>query len=201
MILAIFTQMMEEQSTACTVNVLIFPVSEIKFPQKYSHYDQSYGWTVTGWDILSKEPLYEEPCYPKYLYNFIPISDTKEEVVCNKRYNQVTIYGKLDKLSTSSLRRLSTDVKLKFSPFLLVDGYFSQATCEISSLNEANSSEDALTCLIYGEHNFQFFRTGAIDTVEQAIIQVGGSMEYNLIYCASSFLKLGGILLISLLLL
>jgi len=72
----------------------------------------------------------------------------------------------------------------------------SQVQCEYSSLKK-----DTLTCLIYGEHNFQFFTTEATDTVEQVNVLIGESKEYNLIHCASSFLKLGGILLISLLLL
>jgi len=48
-----------EQSTACTVNVLIFPFLSISFPPSYSHYDQSYGWTVKGWEVLAKESIYK----------------------------------------------------------------------------------------------------------------------------------------------
>lgn len=191
----------KEQSTACTINVLLFPLDQIKFPQTYSHYDKSYGWTVTNWDILAKEPISLQPCYPKYLYSFTPSADTREEVVCNSQYNQVTIYGKFEKASSSSLRRLSTDVELKFKTYILIDGYFGEAKCEYSTVNEANSSEDALYCLIYGEKNFQFFQTAAVDTVEQATVLVRASRQYNLISCSSSFLKLGGILLASLLLL
>ena len=200
----IYASKESEQSTACTINALLFPLDRIKFPQTYSHYDQSYGWTVTNWDILVKEVVSLEPCYPKYLYSFTPSADTREEVVCNSKYNQVTIYGKLEKASTPSLRRLSTDAELKFNPYILIDGYFSQAKCEYSSLNEANSSEDALYCLVYGEQNFQFFQTAAVDSVTQSNVLVKASRQYNLISCSSSsssFLKLGGILLASLLLL
>ncbi len=192
----------KEQKTACTVNLLLTPLKQVKFPAQYSHYDQSYTWTVTGWDKLASKVVFDKSCYPNYLYSFIPSAETREEVDCNSKYNQVTIYGKFEKTSQAqSLRRLSTDVDLEFSPYLIVDGQLSQAKCAYSSLNEANSSEDAMTCLVYGEHSFQFFETAAVDTIEKATVLVGESRQYNLIYCASSFLKLGGIILTSLLLL
>jgi hypothetical protein len=132
----------KEQKTACTVNLLLTPLKQVKFPAQYSHYDQSYTWTVTGWDKLASKVVFDKSCYPNYLYSFIPSAETREEVDCNSKYNQVTIYGKFEKTSQAqSLRRLSTDVDLEFSPYLIVDGQLSQAKCAYSSLNEANSSE------------------------------------------------------------
>ena len=191
----------KDQAVACTVDISIFPLKSVKLPAKYSHYDQSYTWTVNGWDIIANQEILEEACYPEYLYQFTP-NTLQHEIVCDSGYNKVTIYGKCSKSTTpGSLRRLSTDVELEFSPYLIIDDKFGQAKCAYSSLSEVNASEDAMVCLIYGQNYFKFFSTTAIDTVEKARVLVEDSVAMKLTYCASSFLKFGGILLASLILL
>ena len=190
-----------DQGIACTVDISTFPLKSVKLPAQYSHYDQNYSWTVNGWNLIANQELLKEPCYPPYLYYFTP-SQAQHSIVCDSGYNKVTIYGKFGQSTTpQSLRRLSTDVELEFSPYLIVDDKFSKATCAYSSVSEVNSSEDAMVCLIYGQNYFKFFSTTALDTVSKARVLVEDSVAMKLTYCASSFLKLGGILLASLILL
>ena len=192
----------KDQGIACTVDISIFPLKSVKLPAQYSHYDQRYSWTVNGWNLIANQELLQTSCYPEYLYYFTPSQTTPHELVCDSGYNKVTIYGKFSKSTTpGSLRRLSTDVELDFSPYLIVDDKLSQAKCVYSSLSQVNSSEDSMVCLIYGQSYFKFFSTTAIDTVEKARVLVEDSVAMKLTYCASSFLKLGGILLASLILL
>jgi hypothetical protein len=191
----------KDQGIACTVDISIFPLKSVKLPAQYSHYDQRYSWTVNGWNLIANQELLQASCYPPYLYYFTPNQDP-HQIVCDSGYNKVTIFGKFGKYTTpTSLRRLSTDVELDFSPYLIVDDKLSQAKCVYSSLSQVNSSEDSMVCLIYGQSYFKFFSTTAIDTVEKARVLVEDSVAMKLTYCASSFLKFGGILLASLILL
>ena len=191
----------KDQGIACTVDISIFPLKSVKLPAQYSHYDQRYSWTVNGWNLIANQELLQASCYPPYLYYFTPNQDP-HQIVCDSGYNKVTIFGKFGKYTTpTSLRRLSTDVELDFSPYLIVDDKLSQAKCVYSSLSQVNSSEDSMVCLIYGQSYFKFFSTTAIDTVENARVLVEDSVAMKLTYCASSFLKFGGILLASLILL
>ena len=192
----------KNQGVPCTVDINLFPLKTAKLPVEYSHYDQRYDWTVSGWEKIANQDVLLQKCYPEYLYSFAPSSKTSHEIICDSGYNKVTIYGEFSKATTpQSLRRLSTDVEIEFSPYLIVDDKLAQAKCTYSSLSEANSSEDAMVCYIYGQNYFQFFATTVVDTVEKARVLVEDSVAMKLTYCASSFLKLGGILLASLILL
>ena len=188
-----------EQKIGCAVDITIFPLKAISFPAQYRPYDQNEAFTVTGWDVLANKPVLAEPCYPSYLYSFVPSEKTQHEIVCdNVGNNQVTIYGKFDSSKTQNVRRLSTDA-LAFEPMLIVDGSLAKAKCSIQQTTQ-NSSEDAMICVMYGEKYCEFFPTTAIENTEKVRVVVEASKQLGLIKCASSFLKLGGILLASLLL-
>ena len=188
-----------EQNIPCAVDITIFPLKAMSFPAQYRPYDQNEAFTVTGWDVLANKPVLDQPCYPSYLYSFVPSEKTQHEIVCdNAGNNQVTIYGKFDRSQTQNVRRLSTDA-LAFEPILIVDGSLAKAKCSIQQTAE-NSSEDAMICVMYGEKYCEFFPTTAIENTENVRVVVEASKQLGLIKCASSFLKLGGILLASLLL-
>lgn len=58
-----------------------------------------------------------------------------------------------------------------------------------------------MVCVINGKKYFEFFPTTAVEKVENVNVLVETSKQLGLAACASSFLKIGGILLASLLLL
>lgn len=190
------------QTIACTVNTRNFPLKGAKLPATYTHYDSRYGFTVTGWENVANKVILSTSCYPTYSYSFIP-STSQHEVVCDASgNNQVTIYGLFEKATQpESVRRLSSDEDLVFSPYIIIDGNAAQVTCAIKRDGSVNSSEDAMVCGIKGNNYFQFFATTATDEVEKTIVLVEDSQKMALVKCASSFLKLGSILLASLLLL
>ena len=198
----VYPEPAEDQKIACTVNTRNFPLKGAKLPGTYTHYDSRYGFTVTGWEKVANKVILSTSCYPTYSYSFIP-SKTQHEVVCDASgYNQVTIYGLFEKATQpESVRRLSSDEDLVFSPYIIVDGNAVTVNCAIKRDGSVNSSEDAMVCAIKGNSYFQFFATTAIEEVEKTIVLVEDSQRMGLIKCASSFLKLGSILLASLLLL
>ena len=57
-----------------------------------------------------------------------------------------------------------------------------------------------MVCTVYGEKYLEFFPTTAIEKTEKVNVVVEASKQLGLFYCASSFLKIGGFLLVSLLL-
>ena len=189
----------DEQKIGCAVDITIFPLKAMSFPAQYRPYDQNEAFTVTGWDVLANKPVLDQPCYPSYLYSFVPSEKTQHEIVCDTAgNNQVTIYGKFDRSKTQNVRRLSTEA-LAFEPILIVDGSLAKAKCSIQQPAE-NSSEDTMICVMFGEKYCEFFPTTAIENTEKVRVVVEASKQLGLIKCASSFLKLGGILLASLLL-
>ena len=185
------------QNIPCDVNILFFPLKNITLPANYSHYDKGYNFTVMGWDKIANEEILKEPCYPNYLYSFIPSKQTQHEIVCDsKGNNQVTIYGSFENA------RLSADEEIEFSLALIVDDVLGQANCTYTSESTVKSSKDAIVCLINGTKYFQFFETNAYDNnAQNTKISIKDSQKLNLIFCFSSFLKLSGILLTSILLL
>jgi hypothetical protein len=188
-----------EQYIPCAVDITIFPLKPISFPAQYRRYNQNEAFTVTGWEVIANKTVLDQFCYPSYLYSFVPSANTQHEIVCDTAgNNQVTIYGKFDRSQTQNVRRLSTDA-LAFEPILIVDGSLAKAKCSIQQTAE-NSSEDAMICVMYGEKYCEFFPTTAIENTEKVRVVVEASKQLGLIKCASSFLKLGGILLASLLL-
>ena len=188
-----------EQKIGCAVDINTFPLKAMSFPAQYRPYDQNEAFTVTGWDVLANKPVLDQPCYPSYLYSFVPSEKTQHEIVCDTAgNNQVTIYGKFDRSKTQNVRRLSTEA-LAFEPILIVDGSLAKAKCSIQQTEE-NSSEDTMICVMFGEKYCEFFPTTAIENTEKVRVVVEASKQLGLIKCASSFLKLGGILLASLLL-
>lgn len=192
----------ETQKIACAVNILLYPLKGIKFPTDYRPYNQNEAFTVTGWGTIANKVILEKACYPSYLYSFVPSANTQHETVCDSAgNNQVTIYGAFEKTQTPSqnVRRLSTD-GIEFEPILIVDGTLGKAVCSIKETAE-NSSEDAMVCVINGKKYFEFFPTTAVEKVENVNVLVETSKQLGLAACASSFLKIGGILLASLLLL
>jgi hypothetical protein len=192
----------ETQKIPCTVNILLYPLKPIKFPTDYRSFNQNEAFTVTGWGNIANKPVLDKECYPSYLYSFTPSSNTQHETVCDSvGNNQVTIYGAYEKKQTPSqnVRRLSTD-GIEFEPLLIVDGTLSKAICSIKETAE-NSSEDTMVCVINGKKYFEFFPTTAVEKVENVNVLVETSKQLGLAACASSFLKIGGILLASLLLL
>jgi hypothetical protein len=192
----------ETQQIACAVNILLYPLNAISFPTEYKPYNQNEAFTVTGWENIASKPILDKPCYPSYLYSFVPSANTQHETVCDSAgNNQVTIYGAFEKTQTPSqnVRRLSTD-GIEFEPILIVDGTLGKAVCSIKETAE-NSSEDAMVCVINGKKYFEFFPTTAVEKVENVNVLVETSKQLGLAACASSFLKIGGILLASLLLL
>ena len=191
----------EEQKIACAVNILTYPLKPMNFPTEYRRYDPNEAFTVTGWGTIANQPILAASCYPSYLYSFTPSEKTQHEVVCDSAgNNQVTIYGAFETAQTPSqnVRRLSADA-LEFEPLLVVDGTLAKASCSFKETEE-NSSEDALVCTVYGEKYLEFFPTTAIEKTEQVNFLVEASKQLGLVYCASSFLKIGGFLLVSLLL-
>ena len=191
----------EEQKIGCAVDILIYPLKQMNFPIEYRRFDPNEAFTVTNWGTIANQPILAAPCYPSYLYSFVPSEKTQHEVVCDSAgNNQVTIYGAFEKAQTPSqnVRRLSTDA-LEFEPILIVDGTLAKARCSITETVE-NSSEDAMVCTVYGEKYLEFFPTTAIEKTEQVNVVVEASKQLGLVYCASSFLKIGGFLLVSLLL-
>ena len=191
----------EEQKIGCAVDILRFPLKTMNFPVDYRRYDPNEAFTVTDWGTIANKPILAGSCYPSYLYSFVPSEKTQHEVVCDSAgNNQVTIYGAFEKAQTPSqnVRRLSTDA-LEFEPILIVDGTLAKAICSITETEE-NSSEDAMVCTVYGEKYLEFFPTTAIEKTEQVNVVVEASKQLGLVYCASSFLKIGGFLLVSLLL-
>ena len=202
----------ETQQIACAVNILLYPLNAISFPTEYKPYNQNEAFTVTGWENIASKPILDKPCYPSYLYSFVPSEKIQHEVVCDAAgNNQVTIYGTFEKAQTQSksVRRLSTDA-IEFDPILIVDGALSKAKCSIQETVE-NSSEDAMVCTINGEKYFEFFPTTAVEKIENVNVVIEASKQLGLVDCdsspspspssSSSFLKIGGILLASLLLL
>jgi len=190
-----------EQKIACAVDILRYPLKPMNFPIEYRPYDPNEAFTVTGWGAISNKPILAAACYPNYLYSFAPSEKTQHEVVCDSAgNNQVTIYGSYEKEQTPSqnVRRLSTD-SIEFDPVLIVDGALAKASCSITETVE-NSSEDTMVCAINGEKYFEFFPTTAIEKTEKVNVLVGASKQLGLVACASSFLKIGGFLLVSLLL-
>ena len=191
----------EEQKIGCAVDILRYPLKPMNFPIEYRPYDPNEAFTVTGWGAIANKPILAASCYPNYLYSFVPSENIQHEVVCDSAgNNQVTIYGAFENKQTPSqnVRRLSTDA-LEFEPILIVDGTLAKAICSIT-ITEENSSEDAMVCTVYGEKYLEFFPTTAIEKTEQVNVVVEASKQLGLVYCASSFLKIGGFLLVSLLL-
>ena len=190
----------EEQKIGCAVDILRYPLQKMNFPIEYRPFEPNEAFTVTGWGVISNKPILDADCYPNYLYKFVPSEKTQHEVVCDSvGNNQVTIYGSFEKQKTPSqnVRRLSTD-SIEFDPILIVDGALAKATCSITETVE-NSSEDTMVCTIYGEKYFEFFPTTAVEKTEKVNVLVEASKQLGLVACASSFLKIGGFLLVSLL--
>jgi len=190
------------QQIACAVNILLYPLKVISFPNEYRPFYQNETYTIKGWENIANKPILDKPCYPNYLYIFVPSSNKQHEVLCDSvGNNQVTIYGIFEKAQTlsQSIRRLSTDVK-EFDPILIVDGEVAGAKCSIQE-NVENSNEDAMVCLIDGKNYLEFFDTIGVEKTESVNILVEASKQLRLTTCASSFIKIGGILLASLLLL
>ena len=191
----------ETQKIGCAVDILTFPLNPMKFPIDYRPSTPDEAFSVTNWTNIANKPILEEKCYPNYLYRFTPSEKTQHEVVCDSvGNNQVTIYGAFEKKKTPSqnVRRLSSE-PIEFDPILIVDGALAQAKCSITETEE-NSSEDAMVCLINGEKYFEFFPTSAKENINKDNVVVEASKQLGLVYCASSFLKIGGFLLVSLLL-
>ena len=190
---------------SCSVNIEIYPLKELTIPSTYVPYEEGKDdFDVLNWELIAGQKILTEPCYPSYLYSFVP--NTENEVNCDPQgYNTITIYGSLNG-ETPKLRALSSDeLNLDFEPYLLVDGKLSYARCIYSNSGE-NSSEDFIRCNVIGEKSAEFFPTSGKDTVTQTNVIFEGSVTgIGLKNCpktsSSSFLKLGAILLISLLLL
>ena len=173
----------EQQTITCAIDINLFPVKKVKFPAVYSHYDQRYSWTVTGWEILANKEIFSDYCYPTYLYSFIPNLKTQHFTECDyDGNNRVTIYGKFDTAQYKNLRRLSTD-SFEFSPILIVDGFLAKANCFISPDYIENSSEVPMVCIMNGKKYFQFFSTIAIEYNEQSRILIEDSNKLALINC------------------
>lgn len=173
----------EMQTITCAIDINLFPLKNARFPATYSHYDQRYIWTVTGWENIANYEILSGSCYPKYLYSFVAYSNTQHEVICDGAgNNKVTIYGRFDMAQYQNLRRLSTD-SLEFSPVLIVDGILAYANCAISLDFTENSSEYPMVCVIDGKKDFQFFSTTAIDTYSQSRVLVEDSNRLGLLVC------------------
>ena len=173
----------EMQTIVCAIDVNLFPLKSVKFPPIYSHFDQRYYWTVTGWEKIANKEIFANFCYPKYFYSFVPSTKTQHLVECDYAgNNKVTIFGKFDMAQFKNLRRLSTD-SFEFSPILIVDGLYAKANCLISPDFTQNSSEDAMVCVMNGRKYFQFFATTAIEYNEQSRILIEDSNKLALINC------------------
>lgn len=173
----------EMQTIVCAIDINLFPLKTVKFPATYSHFDQRYLWTVSGWENIANKEIFLNKCYPKYLYSFTPSSKTQHLVECDfAGNNKVTIFGKFEMAFSQNLRRLSTD-SFEFSPILIVDGFFAKANCLISFDDRVNSSEDSMVCVMNGRKYFQFFTTTAIEFHEQSRILIEDSNKLALINC------------------
>ena len=173
----------EQQTITCAIDINVFPLKKVKFPAVYSHYDQRYSWTVTGWEIIANKEIFSDICYPNYFYRFIPNSKIQHLAECDfAGNNKVTIFGKFDMGQFHNLRRLSTD-SFQFSSILVVDGFLAKADCIISPDDTQNSSEDSMVCVMDGKKYFQFFTTTAIEYNEQVRILIEDSNKMALINC------------------
>ena len=190
---------------ACSVNIEIYPLKELTIPSTYAPYEEGKDdFDVLNWELIAGTKILTEPCYPQHLYSFVP--NTENEVNCDPQgFNTITIYGSLNG-ETPKLRALSSDdLFLDFEPFVIVDGKLNVARCVYSSSGE-NGSEGFIRCNVVGEKSAEFFPTSGKDIVTKTSVIFEGSVTgIALKYCpktsSSSFLKLGAILLISLLLL
>ena len=190
---------------SCTVNIETFPLKGFSIPNAYAPLvEGSDDFDMLNWELIAGKQLLAETCYPQHLYSFVP--NTENEVNCDPQgYNTITIYGSLNG-ETPKLRALSSDeINLDFEPAVIVDGQLSVARCVYSNSGE-NSSTDFIRCNVVGEKSAEFFPTTGKDTVTQTRVIFEGSVTgIGLKNCpktsSSSFLKLGAILLISLLLL
>ena len=193
------------QTITCQVDIKTYPLKELTIPSTYVPLvEGSDDFDMLNWELIAGKQLLTTTCYPSHLYSFVP--NTENEVNCDPRgYNTITIYGSLNG-ETPKLRALSSDeINLDFEPAVIVDGQLSVARCVYSNTGE-NSSEDFIRCNVIGEKSAEFFPTSGKDTVTQTNVIFEGSVTgIGLKFCpntaSSSFLKLGAILLISLLLL
>ena len=194
-----------EQYVTCAVNITMFPLKKVVLPAEYSPY-KTESWTVTDWSVIANKEILTEQCYPKYSYKFVPDSTEKHLVECDAAgNNKVTIYGSLTLPQSQNLRRLGSE-PLQFSPILIVDGVLAYANCEVDPNTDENSNDNQMVCAIDGKSYFQFFATISSESVERTPFLVEDSNKMQLKTCepattSSSFLKFGGILLASLLLL
>ena len=193
------------ETVSCSVNIETYPLNGFSIPNTYEpSVEGSDDFDMLNWELIAGRKLLTTTCYPQHLYSFVP--NTENEVNCDPQgYNTITIYGSLNG-ETPKLRALSSeDINLDFEPPVFVDGKLSVARCVYSNSGE-NSCTDFIRCNVVGEKSAEFFPTTGKDTVTQtAVIFEGSVTGIGLKNCpktsSSSFLKLGAILLISLLLL
>lgn len=193
------------ETVSCSVNIETYPLNGFTIPTTYApSVEGSDDFDMLNWELIAGRQLLTTTCYPQHLYTFVP--NTENEVSCDPQgFNTITIYGSLNG-ETPKLRALSSDdINLDFEPPVFVDGQLSVARCVYSNSGE-NSSTDFIRCNVVGEKSAEFFPTTGKDAVTQTRVIFEGSVTgIGLKHCpktsSSSFLKLGAILLISLLLL
>ena len=188
---------------SCWANGEIYPlldkVNDVALPETFSY----PGIEIVGWNYLRKQLQFG------FCSKLIPTST----FISNKPFTNNGCDGNDNNVLTttgsfsSSLQGqktflTSTEETYQFEPVLKVDVELAKAYCE---LYVANGGDDELKCVVNGKKTGVFFDTAAtlkvLEGTDPEVIRLKLNEEFNFKTCKSYFMKLSGLLLISLFLL
>ena len=193
----------------CTIDVANFPL--LTDPYTYTLptnldsallINSGYEVYIQNWyDFIGINPnIINTGCYVEYKYTFTKNDDPVYVEVDDYGIRHVYAKGSFDyPLSNTNYNYLtSSDSICEFRSYIFVDTFFDFYDCQIYDPDETmNSGDFTLHCAIPGEKKAMFFPTLSYSELEKSYIFVNIYGEVSL---SGTFAKLGGLLLLSLLL-